>query len=64
MSKDVWTESYNPCGCSSEAPTRKDLLGYCATHGDEWRERISPTGNVTRKVEPRHTKAKGSKGVK
>lgn len=29
----LWIEEYKGCGCSSEAGRKKDLLGYCATHG-------------------------------
>lgn len=31
----LWIEQYQPCGCSSDAPRKKDLLGYCAQHGSE-----------------------------
>lgn len=30
-----WMEQYQPCGCSSVAPRKKDLLGYCARHGGD-----------------------------
>jgi len=33
----MWIEGYN-CGCSSEARYKRDLLGYCAIHGDDRRE--------------------------
>ena len=29
-----WLEGYR-CGCSSDAKRKKDLLGYCAKHGDD-----------------------------
>lgn len=30
----MWIEQYH-CGCSSEARSKNNLLGYCATHGDD-----------------------------
>jgi len=48
--KQVWIEHYR-CGCSSVAKTRRELLGYCATHGEEWIDRYSPSGRVYRKAD-------------
>ena len=31
----LWIEQYQPCGCSTEASHKKDLLGYCAQHGGD-----------------------------
>jgi hypothetical protein len=37
MAKQRWFEDYS-CGCVSESVERKrDLLGYCAVHGNERR---------------------------
>ena len=35
--KEGWIEGYR-CGCSAGAKRKKDLLGYCATHGDDRNE--------------------------
>ncbi len=35
--KMIWIEGYN-CGCSSDAPLKRELLGYCKHHGNERRE--------------------------
>ena len=29
----AWLEEYRGCGCTSEAATKAELLGYCAKHG-------------------------------
>ncbi len=29
-----WMEEYR-CGCSVEVDTKRDLVGYCGTHGDD-----------------------------
>jgi len=31
--KITWIEEYK-CGCSTESPRKRDLLGYCSKHGD------------------------------
>jgi len=47
----VWLETYHICGCSSEAPRKQDLLGYCQDHGGSRKEllRVKP-GVSMRKV--------------
>jgi hypothetical protein len=35
----MWIEDYKKCGCSSEAKEKKDLLGYCKTHGHSFARR-------------------------
>ena len=35
----AWLESYK-CGCQTAALRKRDLLGYCATHGNSVQERI------------------------
>ena len=34
--KYLWIEEYS-CGCSSEANLKRDLLGFCAIHGNDRR---------------------------
>lgn len=34
------------CGCTDEAPRRKDLLNYCGTHGDDVRVIYPPVRKV------------------
>lgn len=36
----LWVEQYQPCGCSTEAIRKKDLLGYCAQHGGAYKSRF------------------------
>ncbi len=33
----LWIEEYHGCGCSADAPRKKDLLGYCNIHGGDRR---------------------------
>ena len=30
----LWIEQYRGCGCSVGPVPKRDLLGYCATHGN------------------------------
>lgn len=39
----MWIETYRICGCSTEADSREELLGYCAKHGSIWQERYKLT---------------------
>ncbi len=40
-----WVEEYG-CGCVSDSPTKKRLLGYCAKHGDSRRNLFKEEGNI------------------
>lgn len=44
-----WIEQYMPCGCSSDARLKKDLLGYCKYHGGDAKVRYRLPGNVPAK---------------
>ena len=39
--RDRWMEEYANCGCSSDAPRRRELLGYCRYHGTQ-RKHVYP----------------------
>ena len=43
----MWIEQYTGCGCSVEAKTKRDLLGYCETHGGNWIVRYFVRGGHT-----------------
>lgn len=36
----MWIEHYN-CGCTGQAKTKRDLPGYCAVHGGDWKDRYN-----------------------
>lgn len=35
--KTLWIECYEKCGCSFGPVPRRDLPGYCAKHGNNWK---------------------------
>lgn len=39
-SKTEWVEEYATCGCVMRARLRRELPGYCGTHGNTWRNRF------------------------
>jgi hypothetical protein len=46
-----WFEEYR-CGCVSGVVKRKkDLIGYCGTHGDNWRGRFKSAVGMARQIE-------------
>ena len=51
--KWVWIEEYESCGCSEDARRKKDLLGYCALHGNS-RKNIYKLPTDKRLVDPTH----------
>jgi hypothetical protein len=51
-----WFEEYR-CGCVSDVVKRKkELLGYCGQHGDNWRGRFKSAIGVAVQTERAETK--------
>ncbi len=48
--KVIWIEEYE-CGCADEVDRKRDLLGYCSRHGNDWinRYRLVELKDGTRK---------------
>lgn len=40
-----WIEEYAHCGCSIGPLPKRDLPGYCALHGNNWKNRYRVLGN-------------------
>jgi hypothetical protein len=42
--RTLWIEEYSHCGCSVGPFPKRDLPGYCATHGNGWKNRYPVSG--------------------
>lgn len=60
----MWIEQYQPCGCISEAETKKELLGYCARHGGDAKTRYHmPKSMIPKPVRLQYSRKRGARLV-
>ena len=48
--RENWIEEYDGCDCTSGATVKRDLLGYCGTHGSARKRAIDVRPATVRKV--------------